>query len=167
MRVESGAVRAMRCAMFVVAGLAVGSVSGTASAQQSACVYLKPGAGYAAWMRVVSGGYSSEWSDLFAIGQYRCQSLGSIGDGQPYTVQVSALLGSSKVACTPDNVKRVASAPGSVTYLASGTTLHVQCSMPSQEDAASADSSPTPSKEGLAAAEKVKKEGKTIKAPAK
>lgn len=164
-RDESGAARALRSAIFVVAGIV--GLSGVASAQQSACVYLQPGAGYAAWMRVVSGSYSSDWSDLFPIGQYRCQSLASIGDGQPFTVQVSALLGSSKVVCTPDNVKRVASAPGSLTYLASGTTLNVHCSMPSTEAADSADSSPNPSKAGLAAAAKVKKEGKTIKAPAK
>ncbi len=138
-----------------------------AYAQQTACVHLLVGAGYAAWMRVVSGDYASEWSDSFPIGQTRCQSLEAIGDGQPFTVQISAVLGSSKVPCQPDNIKRVAAAPGSTTFLAWGTTLNVKCEMPSAENAKALTSATTASKEGLKAAKKVKMEGMRLQAPPK
>jgi hypothetical protein len=137
----------------------------SAFAQQAACVHLLVGAGYAAWMRVVSGNYASEWSDSFPIGQTRCQSLAAIGDGQPFTVQVSAVLGSSKVPCNPPNIPRVAASTTSVTFQAWGTTLNVNCEMPSVQNAKSMDTSTTPSKEGLKALEKVQKEGARLKAP--
>ncbi len=109
-----------------------------AFAQQEACVSLLVGAGYAAWMRVVSGEYASTWSDLFNIGQTRCKSLDAIGDGQPFTVQLSALLGSSQVPCQPDNIPHVSSSTSSVTFQAWGTTLNIKCHMPSSEGPAGA-----------------------------
>lgn len=138
-----------------------------AYAQQSACVHLMVGAGYAAWMRVVSGDYASEWSDSFPIGQTRCKSLEAIGDGQPFTVQISAVMGSSKVHCQPDNIKRVAAAPGSTTFLAWGTTLAVKCEMPSTDNAKALTSATKASSQGLKAAKKVKMEGANLKAPPK
>ena len=119
-------------------------------AQGTACVYLEPGAGYAAWMRVVSGGYASDWSSSFPIGQTRCQSLGPIKDGQEFTVQVSAVLGSSKVPCSP-SMKKVAGSTASVVYHAWGTTLSVKCQMPGVSN--ELGGTMEPSKEGLKAKE--------------
>lgn len=144
-----------------LAGLVLGSSA--VFAQQSACVSLLVGAGYAAWMRVVSGDYATDWSDSFPIGQTRCKSLAAIADGQPYTVQISAVLGSSKVPCQPANLKRVASVPGSVTYQAWGTTLNVKCEMPSADGVSNADTSVMPNKAGKAAAQKLKSHGDTLK----
>lgn len=147
--------------VLCLSGLALTAT--TAAAQQSACVSLLVGAGYAAWMRVVSGSYATDWSDSFPIGQTRCKSLSAIADGQPYTVQISAVLGSSKVPCQPAEMKRVASAPGSITYQAWGTTLSVKCQMPSSEAASGADTSTKATEAGLAAARKIKAEGGKLK----
>ncbi len=130
--------------------IACAIVAQSAYAQKSACVYLEPGAGYAAWMRVVSGGYASDWSSSFPIGQTRCQSLEPIKDGQEFTVQVSAVLGSSKVPCSP-SMKRVSSSEASVVYHAWGTTLSVKCQMPGVSNALGATMEP--SAEGLKAKE--------------
>ena len=102
-----------------------------AQAQSAACVNLLAGAGYAAWMGVKFGD-SFYWSDSFPIGQYRCVKLPVSGmvDNAPYTVVVSAVLGSSKVECkqapSPYNSKD----SNSVVYNAWGTTLNVSCVMP-------------------------------------
>lgn len=102
-----------------------------AQAQSAACVNLLAGAGYAAWMGVKFGD-SFYWSDSFPIGQYRCVKLPVSGmvDNAPYTVVVSAVLGSSKVECkqtpSPFNSKDT----NSVVYNAWGTTLNVSCQMP-------------------------------------
>ncbi|MBS0534968.1 MAG: hypothetical protein JSR72_13000 [Proteobacteria bacterium] len=102
-----------------------------ARAQSAACVNLLAGAGYAAWMGVKFGD-SYYWSDSFPIGQYRCVKLPVSGmvDNAPYTVVVSAVLGSSKVPCkqapSPYNSKD----SNSVVYNAWGTTLNVSCEMP-------------------------------------
>lgn len=102
-----------------------------AQAQSAACVNLLAGAGYAAWMGVKFGD-SFYWSDSFPIGQYRCVKLPVSGmvDNAPYTVVVSAVLGSSKVECkqapSPFNSKD----SNSVVYNAWGTTLNVSCVMP-------------------------------------
>lgn len=138
-----------------LAFLAAACVGSAAHAQSAACVYLEPGAGYAAWIRVVSGSFTSEWSSSFAIGQHRCVSLTSIADGAKYTVQISAMAGSSKVPCKPDNQPRVASQPGTVTYLASGTTFNVKCEMPTAETMAAA-ANVTPNPDGVKAAEAIK-----------
>ena len=121
-------------------------IASPARAQSQACVYLQPGAGYAAWMQVISGGFESAWSDLFSIGQYRCVSLAPIADGAEFTVRISALLGSSRVPCTP-SLRRNASFTGNVTFNAWGTTLNVQCAMPGSVGA-QADESPQPTEKG-------------------
>lgn len=122
----------------------------SAHAQKSACVYLEPGAGYAAWMRVVSGSFATDWSSSFPIGQTRCQSLDPIKDGQEFTVQVSAVLGSSKVPCSP-KMKKISNSDASVVYHAWGTTLNVKCQMPGVSNELGATMEP--SAEGLKAKE--------------
>ncbi len=136
----------------------------SAHAQSSACVHLMVGAGYAAWMRVVSGDYATSWSDSFPIGQTRCKSLGNIANGREFTVEVSAVLGSSKVHCTP-SLPRVAASTATVTFQAWGTTLSVKCQMPASDSLSAVDVSTTPSKDGLKAAEVVKREGGNLKPP--
>lgn len=142
-------------------GLSMGS---PAQAQSAACVYLQPGAGYAAWIRVVSGSFESAWSSSFPIGQHRCVDLRPIADGAKYTVQISAVLGSSKVHCKPDNQTRVAAQTGSVTYLAWGTTFNVHCEMPSAETAAAAASA-EPNPEGQKAAAHIAEQGDKLQPP--
>ena len=133
-------------------------------AQSAACVYLEPGAGYAAWM-AVNFGDSYYWSPSFPIGQHQCIKLPVSGmvNGAPYTVVVSAVLGSSKVLCTPAPAPYSSSDTNSVVYNAWGTTFNVSCKMPSfgaaAEGAGAAVAPLTPSKEGLEALEKWKKEG--------
>jgi hypothetical protein len=127
------------------------------AAQTRACVYLTPGSGYAAWMGVKFGD-SYYWSDSFPIGETRCISLPVPGmvNGAPYDVVVSAVLGSSKVLCTPSPSPYSSGDHNTVTYLAWGTTLNVTCQMPG---ASGAEGSLTPTKEGLEALEKQQKEG--------
>jgi len=102
-----------------------------AQAQSAACVNLLAGAGYAAWMGVKFGD-SFYWSDSFPIGQYRCVKLPVSGmvDNAPYSVVVSAMAGSSKVACTQAPSPYNSKDTNSVVYNAWGTTLNVSCQMP-------------------------------------
>jgi len=130
-----------------------------ALAQSAACVNLLAGAGYAAWMGVHFGD-SFYWSPSFPIGQTQCVKLPVSGmvNGAPYTVVVSAVLGSSKVLCTPDPSPWSSSNTNSVSYNAWGTTLNVKCQMPSP-DLDFSHVSVTPSKEGLDTLDNWKKEG--------
>jgi len=126
-------------------------------AQTRACVNLLVGAGYAAWMAVKFGD-SFYWSPSFAIGQTQCIGLPVSGmvNGAPYSVVVSAVLGASKVPCTPAPSPYSSSDTNAVVYNAWGTTLNVSCQMPGL---GAADVGATPSKEGVDALEKWKKEG--------
>lgn len=132
------------------------------AAQSAACVNLLVGAGYAAWMGVRFGD-SIYWSDSFPIGQHRCVSLPVKGmvDGAPYSVVVSAVLGSSKVPCTPDPSPYSSANTSSVVYNAWGTTLNVHCAMPTADavSADGADAALNPSAEGRKALEAWKAEG--------
>lgn len=154
----------VQCLCAVVLGLGGLMAVSPAHAQSSACVYLQPGAGYAAWIRVVSGSFESAWSSSFPIGQHRCVDLRPIADGAKYTVQISAVLGSSKVHCKPDNQTRVAAQSGSITYLAWGTTLNVHCEMPSASTAEAA-AAVTPNPEGIKAAEHIAEQGDKLQPP--
>lgn len=129
-------------------------------AQTAACVNLLVGAGYAAWMAVKFGD-SFYWSPSFAIGQTQCIQLPVSGmvNGAPYSVVVSAVLGSSKVPCTPPPSPYSSSDTNTVSYNAWGTTLNVTCQMPGGRNAVAADAGAMASKEGLEALEKWKKEG--------
>jgi hypothetical protein len=130
-------------------------------AQSKACVNLLVGAGYAAWM-AVNLGDSYYWSSSFAIGQTGCVTLPVAGmvNGAPYNVVVSAILGSSKVVCTPAPSPYSSSDTNAVVYNAWGTTFNVTCQMPGGGNTgAAAAAAMTPSKEGLEALEKLKKEG--------
>lgn len=129
-------------------------------AQTAACVNLLVGAGYAAWMGVKLGD-SITWSSSFPIGQSRCVKLPVPGmvNGAPYTVVVSAFLGSSKVPCTPPPSPYSSNDSNSVTYNAWGTVRDVKCQMPGVGNVGSADVPITPSKEGLKSLENWKKEG--------
>jgi hypothetical protein len=100
-------------------------VASSVGAQNQACVFLKPGAGYAAEMRVVSAGWQTEWSGSFAIGGTKCQPLANLSAGTAYTVEVKAILGQTK-SCTPQ-VPYNPQYTGNITYFASGTTLNVKC----------------------------------------
>jgi hypothetical protein len=81
-------------------------------------------------------------------------------DGAPYNVVVSAVLGSSKVVCTPAPSPYSSSDTNAVVYNAWGTTFNVTCQMPGAGNTgAAAAAAMTPSKEGLEALEKLKKEG--------
>ena len=136
-------------------------------AQSAACVNLLAGAGYAAWMGVHFGD-SYYWSSSFPIGQSRCIKLPVTGmvNGAPYTVVVSAVLGSSKVLCTPNPSPYSSSDTNSVSYNAWGTTLDVKCQMPSAS--ATAEETPlTASKEGLDALAAWKKDGPKPPPPSK
>ena len=113
-------------------GLGIGLLAAPpASAQSAACVNLLVGAGYAAWMAVHFGD-SYYWSSSFPIGQNRCIKLPVSGmvDGAPYTVVVSAVLGSSKVPCKPAPSPYSSKNTNSIVYNAWGTTLNVKCEMP-------------------------------------
>ena len=129
-------------------------------AQTAACVNLLVGAGYAAWMGVKFGD-SIYWSPSFAIGQNQCVKLPVSGmvNGAPYSVVVSAVLGSSKVPCTPTPSPYSSNDRNSVSYNAWGTTLNVTCQMPGLGEMGAAEAPITPSKEGLESLEKWKKEG--------
>jgi len=94
-------------------------------AQEQACVFLKPGAGYAAEMRVTSAGWQTDWSGSFPIGSTKCQPLKNLAAGASYTVEVKAILGQTK-PCTP-HVPYNPTYTGNITYFASGTTLNVKC----------------------------------------
>jgi hypothetical protein len=122
-------------------------------------VNLLVGAGYAAWMGVKFGD-RIYWSSSFPIGQTQCIKLPVSGmvNGAPYTVVVSAVLGSSKVPCTPSPSPYSSSDTNAVSYNAWGTTFNVTCQMPGV-GAAAAGVPITPSKEGLESLEKWKKEG--------
>ena len=101
-----------------------------AAAQQEACVYLQPGAGYAAEMSVVFGGGVIGPSGTFPVGQTRCLPLRPVPDGAPYTVQVHAKLGRD-IVCTPAGLVRHAAQEGNITYFATGTVFQPHCYMPS------------------------------------
>lgn len=129
-------IQSFAAAMFLlVAGL---FWSHHAAAQSAACVHLLVGAGYAAKMRVVAGSFHTDWSDSFAIGQTKCQSLSGVGDGIAFSVEVSAILGKTKT-CTPSDITRVASSKSSVTFQAWGTTLDVKCQEPTTDANAERD----------------------------
>jgi hypothetical protein len=100
-------------------------------AQQSACVFLKVGAGYEAEMRITSGNWQTAWSDKFPIGQTKCQPMANLKMGAAYTVEVKAFMGETK-SCSPQ-VPYNPDYTGSITYLASGSTLSVSCTLPSGE----------------------------------
>lgn len=101
------------------------AIVSSAEAQQNACVFLKPGAGYAAEMRVTSAAWQTPWSSSFAIGGTQCQPLANLKDGAAYTVEVKAIMGQTK-SCTPQ-VPYNSTYTGNITYFASGTTLSVKC----------------------------------------
>jgi hypothetical protein len=148
-------IRVTLASLSVLAGL---GFAGAAAAQSSACVSLLVGAGYAAKMRVVSGKFHTDWSGSFPIGKTMCQSLSGVGDGNPFSVEVSAILGQTKT-CKPENITRVASSKSSVTFQAWGTTLSVKCEEPNGEanaerDAAARSVSPEGEKAEKSAEEK-------------
>ena len=120
---------------------------------------LLVGAGYAAWMGVHFGD-SYYWSSSFSIGQTKCVKLPVSGmvNGAPYNVVVSAILGHSKVGCTPAPSPYQSSDTNTVVYNAWGQTLNVKCQMPSP-DLDFSHVPVTPSKEGLDALETWQKEG--------
>jgi hypothetical protein len=118
------------CMVFAGALLLVLAAT-SAQAQQSACVMLKVGAGYQAEMRIVSGNWQTPWSDKFDIGSTKCQQMANLAAGATYSVEVKAVMGETK-GCTPQ-VPYNPSYQGSITYLASGTTLGVHCTLPSGE----------------------------------
>jgi|ERR1041385_570680 hypothetical protein len=97
-------------------------------AQSAACVFLKYGAGYSAKMRVQYGQTTTTWSDTFTVNNYQCQSLASVTPGTKVIVQVHANAGNDQNCGS----FVLASTTASVTYLASGTTLNVNCSMPNK-----------------------------------
>jgi len=97
-------------------------------AQSAACVFLKTGSGYAAKMRVKYGSTTTAWSGSFAINEFKCQSLADVVDGTEVVVQVDAIAGETKT-CGSFVLAKTST---SVTYLASGTTLGVKCSMPTK-----------------------------------
>ena len=110
------------------AAIVILGLDASASAQTKACVYLEPGAGYAAKMRVKWGTNSqTDWSGKFAIGKYGCVDLSSIATGTPYTVEVQALAGRTK-SCTPTNEVKV-DGNFNIVYNAWGTTGNVKCKM--------------------------------------
>jgi hypothetical protein len=143
----------------LILAAALGSVVATpALAQSNACVHLLVGAGFAAKMRVTSGDFATEWSDSFPIGQTKCQSLKDVSDGKNFTVEVHALAGHTK-KCSPENIKRVASSPSSVTFQTWGTTLNVKCQEPgTTENAEMTEASRTPNAQGAEAAKNPPKE---------
>ncbi|MEO7935955.1 MAG: hypothetical protein ABIR27_06830 [Dokdonella sp.] len=124
--------RYVKRSLLAVLAFTVGSLgfASVAAAQANACVSLLVGAGYAAKMRVVSGSFHTDWSDSFAIGKTKCQPLAGVGNGKPFSVEVSAVLGKTKT-CTPDNVIRVEESTSNVVYQAWGSTLSVKCEEPS------------------------------------
>ena len=132
--------RSIRRSLFAAAVLVAGTVgfASVAAAQANACVSLLVGAGYAAKMRVVSGKFHTDWSGSFPIGQTKCQPLDGVGDGNKFSVEVSAVLGETKT-CKPSDIVRVAASKSSVTMQAWGTTLSVKCEEPAGEANAERD----------------------------
>ena len=132
--------RYVKNSLLAVLAFTVGSLgfASVAAAQANACVSLLVGAGYAAKMRVVSGSFHTDWSKTFAIGSTVCQPLAGVGNGNQFSVEVSAVLGKTKT-CTPDNVTRVAASTSNIVYQAWGTTLSVKCQEPTAEANAERD----------------------------
>lgn len=142
----------------VLAATIGATAAAPAMAQSNACVHLLVGAGFAAKMRIVSGDFSTQWSDSFAIGQTKCQSLKDVTDGKTFTVEVHALAGETK-KCSPENVPRVASSPSSVTFQTWGTTFGVKCQEPgTTENAEMSEAARTPNAKGAEAAKNPPKE---------
>ena len=112
-----------RIVLFAAASLLM---STSLWAQSAACVFLKTGSGYAAKMRVKYGTTTTAWSGSFAINEFKCQSLEDVVEGTEVVVQVQAIAGETKTCGS----FALAKTSTSVTYLASGTTLNVSCSMP-------------------------------------
>lgn len=126
--------------------------SGTVMAQSAACVHLLVGAGFAAKMRVVYGNLHTDWSDSFAIGSTKCQSLSAVPDGSAFTVEVHALAGEDK-KCSPENIVRSSSSSSSVTFQTWGTTFGVKCQEPgATENAEMTQAAKTPNPDGEKAA---------------
>ncbi len=127
-------------------------------AQKAACVNLLAGAGYATWMGVEFGN-TRYWSESFAIGQYGCVKLPVPGmaDGAPYKVIIYPVLGHT-FYCTPVPSPYSSKDRNAVTYNAWGTALDAVCEMPFGTPS-SAAMAITPSKEGVDALEKWRKEG--------
>lgn len=115
------------CLAFAVITIFI-IIGTSAEAQEQACVFLKPGSGYVAEMRVTSAAWQTPWSSHFDIGQTQCQPLANLKSGAAYTVEVKAILGKT-VSCTP-LVPYNADFQGNITYLASGTTLGAHCELP-------------------------------------
>jgi hypothetical protein len=115
----------------ILAGMACAlSLSATpAAAQNASCVNLLVGAGYAAKMRVVWNGGSTDWSGSFPIGKAMCASLTGVPSGATFSTEVHAILGKT-VTCSPDNVVYNPSVPSNVVYNAWGTTLSPKCQEP-------------------------------------
>jgi hypothetical protein len=152
--------RYVRRSLIAVLAFTVGSLgfAGVAAAQANACVSLLVGAGYAAKMRVVSGSFHTDWSDSFPIGKTKCQPLGGVGNGNQFSVEVSAVLGETKT-CKPSNVTRVAASTSNVVYQAWGSTLSVKCEEPTAEANAERDAATmSVNPDGKKAAEAPKKE---------
>lgn len=104
----------------------------SAAAQSKACVMLKAGAGYAAKIRVTTGGTQTPWSSSFPIGQERSIDLKSLGVLQPgtrFSVQVQAVAGKT-ATCTPSDVPYDPNNTTNLVYIATGTTLNVHCKQP-------------------------------------
>lgn len=127
----------MRATCKVILGsfaIAAGTIflPSSAAAQSKACVMLKAGAGYAAKIRVTTGGTQTPWSGSFAIGQEKCidlKSLGVLQPGSQFSVQVQAIAGKT-ATCTPSNVPYAPNNPTNLVYIATGTTLNVHCKQP-------------------------------------
>jgi hypothetical protein len=121
----------MMLGAFIVAGGTV-VLPASAAAQQQACVALKAGSGYAARMRVTTGGTSTGWTSSFPVGQERCINLTTITalrPGDPFSVEVQAVAGRT-VTCAPANVPYNPNMPANLVYIATGTTQNVHCKQP-------------------------------------
>lgn len=120
-------------AIAIFSFICIMATESSASAQQKGCVYLQPGAGYSAKMRIrigTEGNYSyTSWSSTFNIGKSRCQSLDGVSNGGVFSVQVKANAGKTKT-CTPADLTRNTSVVGNAIFNAWGTTLNVKCKQP-------------------------------------
>ncbi len=114
-----------------LAGLCFGlSLTATpAAAQNASCVNLLVGAGYAAKMRVVWDGGSTDWSGSFPIGKAMCASLKGVPAGATFNTEVHAILGKT-ITCTPSEVVYDPSVTSNQVYNAWGTTLSPKCVEP-------------------------------------
>lgn len=111
----------------LILAAAFGSVIATpAFAQSTVCVYLRPGAGYAARMSIMSSDFQSNPSNVFEIDQTMCQPLDGVADGVMYSVVVKAVAGESRF-CSPTNQPRAVSNTATITFVARGTNLNVKC----------------------------------------